>query len=168
MLVRVITSLGSFDIELNQSKAPITVANFLQYVDAKFYDGSCFHRVIKGFMIQGGGFSTGLARLPRRSPIKNEWQNGLQNVVGSVAMARQGGNPDSATSQFFVNVVDNDMLDEPQDDGGAYCVFGKVVDGMDIVQKIENVPTTKKKDAEKQDMKDVPVTTVEILSIRRV
>jgi len=162
-LVRVTTSLGSFDIELNQEKAPISVANFLQYMDDKFYDGSCFHRIIPGFMIQGGGYSPDLAELPRKAPIKNEWKNGLKNVVGAVAMARRGGNADSATSQFFVNVVDNPALDEPQDDGGAYCVFGKVVSGMDVVHKIENTPTTKK-----NGMKDVPVTTVNIVSVRRV
>jgi len=161
--VRVNTSMGNVDIELNQAKAPITVANFLQYVDAKFYEGSCFHRVIPGFMIQGGGYSTKLQELKRREPIKNEWTNGLKNVVGAVAMARRGGNADSATSQFFINVADNDSLDEPQDDGGAYCVFGRVVAGMDVVKKIESLPTSKK-----SGMNDVPVTTVLMNSITRL
>ena len=133
--------VGNIVLELNREKAPISVNNFMLYVDRKFYDGTIFHRVIPNFMIQGGGHTPDMTQKKTDPPIKNEWQNGLKNVRGTVAMARLGGNPDSATSQFFINVVDNAKLDQPQADGAAYAVFGKVIAGMSIVDAIRAVPT---------------------------
>ena len=143
VLVR--TSAGEFVIELYPDKAPATVANFLKYVDDDFYAGTIFHRVIDKFMIQGGGFTKELYQgavrpKPTREPIKLESQNGLRNDTGWVAMARTG-DPNSATSQFFVNTVDNAGLNHPQPDGHGYAVFGKVIRGMDVVEKIRAVPT---------------------------
>lgn len=140
------TSKGDIVLELNREKAPVSVDNFLAYVDKKFYDGTIFHRVMSNFMIQGGGFASDMKQKPTDKPIKNEWQNGLKNSRGTIAMARLGDqrpNPstvDSATSQFFINVVDNPALDRPQPDGGAYAVFGKVVAGMSTVDAIKAVP----------------------------
>jgi len=139
--VRFKTNKGDFVIELNREKAPITVENFLSYVKKKHYDGTTFHRVMDGFMIQGGGFALENGKLVEKkmdAPIKNEGQNGLKNLRGTVAMARTNA-LDSATSQFFVNVVDNAALDYPNN--GGYAVFGKVVEGMDVVDKIKGVPT---------------------------
>lgn len=135
------TSLGDFVLELDAEKAPITVDNFVRYVEDKFFDGLIFHRVMPNFMIQGGGFTPDFKQKTedQRPPIKNEWQNGLKNQKGTIAMARTSM-PDSATSQFFINVVDNGMLDQPRG-GAAYCVFGKVVDGMDTIEKIRTTPT---------------------------
>ena len=139
--VRLDTSAGDIVLELNAQKAPKTVANFLQYVKAGHYDGTVFHRVIPGFMIQGGGMKADLSEKPTRAPIALESRNGLTNVRGSVAMARTG-DPNSATSQFFVNVADNAFLDQANSrDGNGYAVFGKVVQGMDVVDKIVAVPT---------------------------
>jgi FKBP-type peptidyl-prolyl cis-trans isomerase len=141
--VKMETRMGDVLLELDAEKAPLSTLNFLQYADEKFYDGTIFHRVINSFMIQGGGFTPDLERKEGlRPPIKNEWKNGLKNVIGTIAMARLGGQPDSATSQFFINVVDNSRLDQPQHDGAAYCVFGKVVEGMDVVEKIRNTPVS--------------------------
>jgi len=137
------TSLGDIKIELDEEKAPITVKNFLAYVNDKFYDGTIFHRVIPGFMIQGGGFDPNMTQKPTKEPIKNEAANGLKNDVGTIAMARTS-NPDSATAQFFINVVNNANLNRPSPDGHGYAVFGKVVAGMDVVQKIEKVATGNK------------------------
>jgi cyclophilin family peptidyl-prolyl cis-trans isomerase len=150
------TSLGTIKIELNEEKAPITVKNFLDYVDDKFYDGTIFHRVIKTFMIQGGGLQPGMREKQTKARIKNESGNGLSNARGSIAMARTN-ELDSATSQFFINVVDNTRLDDAQ-----YCVFGKVIDGMDVVDKIRDVETTSK-----GIHRDVPVEDVVIKSVRR-
>lgn len=139
--VRLKTNLGSIVIELSNEKAPITVANFLGYVNRKHYDGTVFHRVIDGFMIQGGGFARedkDLVEKPVGPSIANEGKNGLKNVRGSIAMARTS-DPDSATSQFFINVADNAMLDFPNN--GGYAVFGKVVEGMDVVDKIKSTAT---------------------------
>ena len=133
---------GDIVLELNREKAPISVENYLKYVDKKFYDGTIFHRVMPTFMIQGGGHTADMSQKKTDPPIKNEWQNGLKNARGTVAMARLGGNPDSATSQFFINVVDNPRLDQPQGDGAAYAVFGKVVAGMGVVDAIKSVPTS--------------------------
>jgi len=138
--VKLITSMGDVVIELNAEKAPISVANFLRYVDKGHYDGTIFHRVIPSFMLQGGGFTSDFVQKPTDAPIVNEWKNGLKNVRGSVAMARLPA-PDSATSQFFINVVDNPRLDAPMNDPAAYAVFGKVVSGMDVVDRIRDVPT---------------------------
>ena len=140
--VKFVTSEGNFTLELYPDKAPKTVENFLQYVKDKQYDGTIFHRVIKGFMIQGGGYDKGYKEKPTRAPVKNEANNGLKNTAGTIAMARRP-DPDSATAQFFINVVDNAMLDHrsPTPQGWGYAVFGKVVEGMDTVEKIRNTPT---------------------------
>ena len=138
--VRIETTLGDIVLELDAEKAPITVLNFVQYIEDKFYDGTIFHRVMNGFMIQGGGFTTESKKSEGvRGEIKNEWKNGLKNVNGSIAMARLGGRPDSATNQFFINVKDNVSLDQARD-GAAYAVFGKVIEGMDTVDEIKATP----------------------------
>ena len=140
------TSQGRIVVELNAEKAPISVKNFLSYVAKKHYDGTVFHRVIPGFMIQGGGFAVEEGRLVERETgkgIQNEAQNGLRNEKGTIAMARRG-DPNSATSQFFLNVTDNTRLDFPNPDGHGYAVFGKVVEGMDVVEKIEQAVTTQR------------------------
>jgi peptidyl-prolyl cis-trans isomerase A (cyclophilin A) len=136
------TSLGDITIQLEPEKAPKTVANFLDYVKAGHYDGTVFHRVIDGFMIQGGGFTPDMVQKPTRAPVPLESRNGLKNERGTVAMARTAV-PDSATSQFFINVVDNAMLDYPKPDGNGYAVFGKVIAGMDVVDSIRKVETTR-------------------------
>ena len=135
------TSLGDVTLQLEPEKAPKTVANFLDYVKAGHYDGTVFHRVIDGFMIQGGGFSAEMVQKPTKAPIPLESRSGLKNERGTVAMARTGV-PDSATSQFFINVVDNPGLDYPKPDGNGYAVFGRVVAGMDVVDRIRKVETT--------------------------
>jgi peptidyl-prolyl cis-trans isomerase A (cyclophilin A) len=152
------TSEGRIVVEVLPDKAPKTVANFVQYVKDGFYDGTIFHRVIKGFMIQGGGFTAAMAQKPTRPPVPIESNNGLKNVRGSLAMARTM-DPNSATAQFFINVVDNAFLDYPGQDGAGYTVFGRVVEGMDVVDKIRAVPT---------GGGDVPRTTVLIKSARLV
>ena len=142
--VRLATSEGDIVLELDRAKAPKTVDNFVQYVKSGHYDGTIFHRVIPGFMIQGGGMKPDLSEKPTRAPIPLESRNGLANVRGSVAMARTMV-PDSATAQFFVNLADNAFLDQPNArDGNGYPVFGKVVDGMDVVDKIAAQPTQTK------------------------
>lgn len=155
-VVLVSTSMGDFKIELFQDKAPKTVANFLTYVKEKHYDGTVFHRVIPGFMIQGGGMDKDMKERSTHDPVQNEADNGLKNVVGSLAMARTN-DPHSATAQFFVNVKDNTFLDhrEKTTSGYGYAVFGKVIDGMDVVKKIENVKTTTK--PPHQNVPDEPV-----------
>ncbi len=155
------TSMGKITVELDEVKAPETVKNFLAYVDEGFYDGTIFHRVIPNFMIQGGGMEPGLQQKPTQSPVKNEANNGLKNRKGTIAMARTA-DPHSATAQFFINVRDNDFLDYPGQDGWGYCVFGEVVEGLDVVEKIKDVPTTTKRPFE-----DVPVDDVVIQSVRR-
>ncbi|MCA1858685.1 peptidyl-prolyl cis-trans isomerase [Janthinobacterium sp. HSC-3S05] len=152
------TSMGEIVLELDQEKAPKSVANFLQYVNSGYYKGTVFHRVIDGFMIQGGGFDKNMKQKATKAPIKNEAQNGLQNVTYSIAMARTG-DPHSATAQFFINVNDNGALDYPGRDGFGYTVFGKVVSGMDVVDKIKAVPV-----ADKGPHQNVPVTPVVIES----
>jgi len=158
------TSLGDVTIELYPDKAPISVKNFLEYVDAKFYDGTIFHRVIPTFMIQGGGFTPEMQQKATRPPIKNEAGNGLKNTAYTLAMARTGV-VDSATAQFFINTVDNGFLDHRDESmqGFGYAVFGKVVSGQDVVKKIAAVPTTTKPPYE-----NVPSTPVVIESIRAV
>jgi peptidyl-prolyl cis-trans isomerase A (cyclophilin A) len=142
--VRMDTSMGAIVIELDVAKAPKTVANFVEYIKAGHFDGTIFHRVIPDFMIQGGGMNADLQERPTRAPIPLESKNGLNNVRGSVAMARTS-NPDSATAQFFINLKDNAFLDAANSrDGNGYAVFGKVVSGMDVVDKIGAVPTTGK------------------------
>ena len=134
------TSAGDIRIELYPAKAPKTVENFLRYVRDGHYDGTIFHRVIPGFMIQGGGMTPAMAQKPTRAPIPIESKNGLKNATGTIAMARTS-DPNSATAQFFINVNDNDFLNYPGQDGNGYTVFGKVVSGMDVVNKIVSVPT---------------------------
>jgi peptidyl-prolyl cis-trans isomerase A (cyclophilin A) len=157
------TSLGSIEIELDGEKAPISTQNFLKYVDDKFYDGTIFHRVISGFMIQGGGFTEKMDQKKTHDPIKNEAANGLKNLRGTIAMARTNV-VDSATAQFFINVVDNSFLDHknPSPQGFGYAVFGKVTKGMDVVDAIRAVPT-----GFKDGYDDVPSTAVIIRSVKR-
>ncbi len=143
--VKLDTTMGAIVLDLDAERAPISVENFLAYVDSGYYNGTVFHRVIPTFMIQGGGFTTDMDKKTEglRPAIKNEWQNGLKNDRGTISMARMGGNADSATSQFFINVVDNGKLDKPQPDGAAYAVFGKVVAGMEVVDKIRSAKVIK-------------------------
>jgi len=158
------TNQGNFTVELYPEKAPITVANFLQYVKDDFYKGTIFHRVINGFMIQGGGFERDLFQKPTRDPIKNEAANGLKNDTGTIAMARTQA-PHSATSQFFINLKDNDFLNHtgthPSEMG--YCVFGRVSKGMDVVKKIAVVPTNSV-----GRHQDVPTKSIKIISVKLI
>ncbi len=162
--VKMSTSHGDIFLELNAEKAPISVQNFLSYVDDKFYDGTVFHRVIGTFMIQGGGFDQEGRQKPTKKPIRNEWQNGLKNQRYTIAMARTAV-ADSATSQFFINVVDNPALDQPRD-GAAYAVFGRVVGGQDVVDKIK-AEKTGTKQTPQAPMADWPVKNVVITSVTR-
>ncbi|HEX7644817.1 MAG TPA: peptidylprolyl isomerase [Burkholderiaceae bacterium] len=141
MAVKLTTNHGDITIELDAEKAPKTVENFLSYVKAGHYDGTIFHRVINGFMIQGGGFEPGMKQKPVGEAIENEAKNGLKNAAYSIAMARTSA-PHSATAQFFINVTDNDFLDYPGQDGWGYCVFGAVTEGKDVVDKIRKVRTS--------------------------
>lgn len=154
------TSLGSIEIELDAEKAPLSTANFLAYVDAGHYDGTVFHRVIPDFMIQGGGFDESLAQKSTKAPIKNEADNGLKNLRGTIAMARTQV-VDSATSQFFINLKDNEFLNHGGRDFG-YAVFGKVTGGMDVVDKIAAVPT-----GNRGGHQNVPLEPVKITKARR-
>jgi peptidyl-prolyl cis-trans isomerase B (cyclophilin B) len=158
------TSKGTVVIELNIKKAPTTTANFLAYVESGFYDNTIFHRVIRDFMIQGGGLTVDMQKKPNQPPIRNEADNGLKNNTGTIAMARTG-DPHSATSQFFINVKDNPLLNHhaktPR--GWGYCVFGRVIKGMDVVRAIESVPTGRK-----SGRADVPIEPVVIKRITKV
>jgi len=156
--VQLKTSLGTIVVQLDPAKAPKTVEDFLQYVKDKHYDGTIFHRVINGFMIQGGGFTPDMAQKPTRAPIPLEAKNGLKNDEYTIAMARTG-NPDSATAQFFINVKNNDGLNAPSPDGHGYAVFGKVVQGQDVVDKIKAVAT-----GNRGPYQNVPTTPVIIES----
>ncbi len=155
------TSLGNITAELDRRNAPVSVANFLAYAESGFYDGTIFHRVIRGFMIQGGGMTADLQRKETRAPIRNEATNGLSNDEYTLAMARTNV-VDSATAQFFINTVDNPGLNNRGTDPGnyGYAVFGRVTDGMDVVDRIEGVSTGRR-----GPFNDVPNTTVEILSV---
>jgi cyclophilin family peptidyl-prolyl cis-trans isomerase len=154
------TTKGDITIELYPDKAPISVENFLSYVNAKFYDGTVFHRVIKNFMIQAGGLNVDFQEKTTKAPIQNEAKNGLKNKRGTLAMARMN-EPHTASSQFFINHADNSFLDYGQAaDGWGYCVFGKVIQGLDVVDAIANSPTMTK-----NGMGDVPRETIQILSI---
>lgn len=155
-MVKLHTNFGAITIELDAEKAPITVANFLEYVENGFYSNTIFHRVIDGFMIQGGGFEPGMKQKQTNAPIKNEANNGLKNSIYTIAMARTP-NPDSASSQFFINVNDNDFLNftSPTSQGWGYCVFGKVTEGTDVVDAIRKVKT-----GSKAGHQDVPVADV--------
>lgn len=162
--VRMSTSLGDIDLVLYAGKAPVTVKNFLSYVDKGEYNGTIFHRVIKGFMIQGGGFDKNLEKRPTRNPIPNEADNGLKNLAGTIAMARTNI-PDSATNQFFINTANNGFLDfkEKTVQGWGYTVFGKVIKGMDVVRKIESSPTRYY-----GPFQNLPATTVVIERVQRL
>ena len=161
-VVEMDTTLGKVKIELFEKEAPISVSNFLEYVKSGYYSGTIFHRVIPGFMAQGGGLTVALQPKPGDRPaIKNEAANGLKNDRGTVAMARSG-DPNSATSQFFINVVDNNMLNRPNPDTFGYAVFGKVIAGMDVVDKIVATPQIKKNSV----FQNVPVEAVVIKSVK--
>ncbi|MEM7543270.1 MAG: peptidylprolyl isomerase [Pseudomonadota bacterium] len=170
-VVSVETNLGSFEIELFADQAPISVANFLAYVDAGFYDGTLFHRVVKGFVVQGGGFDLSGAQKQTRAPIRNEANNGLKNEKGTVAMARTS-DPHSATSQFFINVARHKMLDYRGDQAPnlwGYAVFGKIRAGWEIVAKIESVPVGSEFLGEpKRPMRNVPTDPVVVIKINRL
>ncbi len=155
------TTHGDITLELDAAKAPATVANFLEYAKSDFYSGTIFHRVIDGFMIQGGGMDEGMNQKPTRAPVKNEANNGLKNDVGTIAMARTM-DPHSATAQFFINVKNNDFLNFKSEtsQGWGYCVFGKVTDGMDAVNKIKGVKT-----GSKAGHQDVPQESIIIQSV---
>ncbi len=155
-MVKLHTNFGAFTIELDSEKAPITTANFLEYVESGFYSNTIFHRVIDGFMIQGGGFEPGMKQKSTNAPIKNEANNGLKNAIYTIAMARTP-DPDSASSQFFINVNDNDFLNftSPTSQGWGYCVFGKVTEGTDVIDAIRQVKT-----GSKAGHQDVPVDDV--------
>jgi len=163
--VEIKTSLGTIVVELDPARAPLTVENFLQYVKARHYDGTLFHRVMPGFMIQGGGFTPDFKEKPTGKPVRNEASNGVPNTVGTIAMARTE-EPHSATAQFFINVADNRMLNFrfPTFEGYGYAVFGKVVKGMDVVERIVKVPTG----PGPAPHQNVPVKPVIIKSIRVV
>ncbi|MFL2980314.1 MAG: peptidylprolyl isomerase [Methylophilaceae bacterium] len=153
-MIKIKTNLGSFSLELNQEKAPISSKNFENYVKKGFYEQTIFHRVIDGFMIQGGGFDLEMNQKDTDAPIKNEADNGLKNEKYSIAMARTSI-PDSATSQFFINTSDNSFLDYPGQDGAGYCVFGKVVEGTETIDKINSIQT-----GSSNGHQDVPIDAV--------
>jgi peptidyl-prolyl cis-trans isomerase A (cyclophilin A) len=160
-MIRFETTLGNFTVELFEKEAPISSRNFLEYADSGHFDGTVFHRVIPGFVIQGGGLTSDMSQKPTQPPIRNEAENGLKNRRGTLSMARTN-DPHSATSQFFVNLVDNAFLD-PGRGGAGYAVFGCVTEGMDVVDKIAAVKT-----GNKGGHQDVPVTPVEVTSAKRV
>ena len=163
-MIEMTTSLGNVKVELYADKAPKTVENFLRYAKEGFYDGTVFHRVIPGFMVQGGGFTPDMEQKKTREPIANEAQNGLKNLTGTLAMARTP-NPHSATAQFFVNVADNDFLNftGPTQQGFGYCVFGRVTEGMDVVKKIVAVPTGNRGPHQNVPLKPVVIQSVRVL-----
>ncbi|HMV54965.1 MAG TPA: peptidylprolyl isomerase [Rhodocyclaceae bacterium] len=161
-MINLHTNHGTISLELDAEKAPATVANFLEYVRAGHYDNTVFHRVIDGFMIQGGGFEPGMKQKPTRDPVKNEADNGLKNDTGTVAMARTQ-DPHSASAQFFINVANNDFLNfrAPTTQGWGYCVFGRVVAGQDVVDKIKGVKTGSKGFHQDVPLDDVVITRAE-------
>lgn len=163
-MIKMQTSMGDIEIELDAAKAPVTVENFLQYVKDGFYDGTIFHRVIDGFMIQGGGLEPGMKEKQARAPIQNEADNGLPNARGTIAMARTN-DPHSATAQFFINVADNAFLNfrSQSVDGWGYCVFGKVINGMEVVDAIKGVATTTKGFHQDVPSQDVVIKKIEVV-----
>ena len=163
-MIKLTTNHGVIGLELNAEKAPKTVANLLAYVEAGHYNNAVFHRVIKNFMIQGGGMEPGMKQKPCNAPVENEAGNGLKNTRGSVAMARTN-DPHSATAQFFINTVDNDFLDfkSPSGQGWGYCVFGEVVEGLDVVDKIRAVKTGNKGGHQDVPAEDVIIEKAEIV-----
>ena len=165
--VSIRTSLGTFVVQLDREKAPISVENFLRYVDDGYYDGTIFHRVIAGFVVQGGGFEPDLVQKETNDPIQNEASNGLSNLRGTVAMARTS-DPNSATSQFFVNLDDNTQLDPGGVSPDGYAVFGEVISGMDVIDEIAAVETGSQTDPDGRSFNDVPVDDVVLIDVRRV
>jgi peptidyl-prolyl cis-trans isomerase B (cyclophilin B) len=163
-MVKLHTNLGTISLELNADKAPATVENFLAYANSGFYENTIFHRVIDGFMVQGGGFERGMKQKPVREPVKNEADNGLKNAPYTVAMARTP-DPHSATSQFFINVADNDFLDyrAPNAKEYGYCVFAQVVEGQDVVDQIKKVPTATRGMHRDVPVEDVVINKVEVV-----
>jgi peptidyl-prolyl cis-trans isomerase B (cyclophilin B) len=161
-MVKLYTNMGVITLQLDDEKAPNTVKNFLEYVNSGFYSNTIFHRVIGNFMIQGGGFEPGMKQKKTNAPIKNEAANGLKNDKYTVAMARTG-DPDSATAQFFINVKDNGFLNYPGQDGWGYCVFGKVVEGTDVVDAIRNVKTGNRMGFQDVPLEDVVITKAEVV-----
>lgn len=159
------TNYGPITLELDAEKAPKTVENFLEYVNAGYYENTIFHRVIDGFMIQGGGFEAGMVDKQTRKPIENEAKNGLKNTLGTIAMARTS-DPHSASAQFFINVANNGFLDHraPTMDGWGYCVFGRVTDGLEVIQKIAKVKTTRRMGHDDVPVDDVIIEKVEVLA----
>jgi peptidyl-prolyl cis-trans isomerase B (cyclophilin B) len=164
MAVKLYTTHGAITLELDAEKAPVTVENFLAYVTGGHYDNTVFHRVIDGFMIQGGGFEPGMKQKPTREPIRNEADNGLKNVRGAIAMARTN-DPHSASAQFFINVTDNAFLDfrAPNPQGWGYCVFGKVSDGIDVVDTIRKAKTGNKGGHQDVPSEDIIIERAEIV-----
>ncbi len=160
-MIRFETTLGNFTVELFADKAPVSAANFLKYVDEGFFDGTVFHRIVPGFVIQGGGFTEDMSQKKNHPPIKNEADNGVKNTRGTLSMARTN-DINSATSQFFVNLKDNDFLDNTRGNFG-YAVFGKVTEGMEVIDKIAAVKTGRRKGFE-----DVPLDPVVMTSVRRI
>lgn len=179
VLVEMMTTKGVITLELDRGHAPVSVANFLQFVDRGAYDGTIFHRVVENFVIQGGGYTPDLVERAKRDkeagnsdvPIKNEWQNGLKNVRGTIAMAREE-QPDTATREFYINVADNAKLDtaRPQTGNAGYAVFGRVVRGMEVVDAIRHVPTGARPSPDVTDgsLNNVPVETIEIKGMKRI
>jgi peptidyl-prolyl cis-trans isomerase B (cyclophilin B) len=163
-MIRLTTNFGNIDIQLDFEKAPVTAKNFEEYVKSGFYDGVIFHRVINGFMIQGGGFEPGMKEKRTNDPIKNEANNGLSNMTGTIAMARTM-DPHSASAQFFINVSDNTFLDHTAEtmEGWGYAVFGKVTEGMDIVEQIKKVSTTMAMGHQDVPAEDVIIEKAEII-----
>lgn len=161
-MVKLHTNKGDITLQLDAENAPNTVKNFLEYVNSGFYSNTIFHRVIANFMIQGGGFEPGLKQKKANAPIKNEAANGLKNDKYTVAMARTG-DPHSATAQFFINVKNNGFLNYPGQDGWGYCVFGKVVEGMDVVDAIRNVKTGNRSGFQDVPLEDVIITKAEVV-----
>lgn len=163
-MVRLQTNMGAIAIQLDRENAPATVENFLEYARDGFYDATLFHRVIDGFMVQGGGFAPGMRQKSTRPPIENEAGNGLSNKAGTIAMARTA-DPQSATSQFFINLADNTFLDfkAPTRDNWGYCVFGEVVEGQEVLDRIRQVPTTGRAGHENVPINDVVIEQVEIV-----
>ncbi len=161
-MVKLHTNLGTITLKLDAEKAPLTVKNFLEYVNSGFYENTIFHRVIDNFMIQGGGFESGLKQKKAGAPVKNEAANGLQNEKYTIAMARTS-DPHSATAQFFINTRDNGFLDYPGQDGWGYCVFGKVIEGTEVVDAIGKVKTGSRSGHQDVPVEDVVITKVEVL-----
>lgn len=163
-MIKLHTNFGEITLELDAEKAPVTVANFLQYVESGFFSNTIFHRVIDGFMIQGGGFKPDMSQKPAKENIKNEADNGLKNDIYTIAMARTSA-PHSASSQFFINIADNDFLNftSPTERGWGYCVFGKVTAGTEVVDKIAHVKTSSKAGHQDVPVEDVIIQRAEIL-----